>query len=152
IYGEAGFNVVWNNCFETEGTGCVERTEDNHLVLHVLGSKPIDTKSAEVYGMAFLGEDGDGSYCDVFYAPISELYTQGRAPLAKILGVVIAHELGHLLLGAGGHSSAGLMRPQLPATSFSFLEPGAFAFDRTQAHKISARLRAGSSLIAQQRD
>jgi hypothetical protein len=71
---------------------------------------------------------------------ILKLHRRGKASEARILGVVAAHELGHLLLGSDAHSSIGIMRPQLQEKDFSAAEPGATTFSLQQRRRISDRL------------
>jgi hypothetical protein len=54
-----------------------------------------------------------------------------------ILGVVIAHEIGHLLLGAASHRTGGIMAPVLAAPTVLDGYRGRLQFDPGQ----SARLR-----------
>jgi hypothetical protein len=66
--------------------------------------------SLEAMGRAFMDETGYGFMVDTYYGAINDLIV--RFPLAgsdQLLGVVIAHELGHLLIGAG-HRPNGIMR------------------------------------------
>jgi hypothetical protein len=49
----------------------------------------------------------------VFCGRITQRALRTGEKTERILGRVIAHELGHLLLPAGGHSPTGLMRPSL---------------------------------------
>jgi hypothetical protein len=44
-----------------------------------------------------------------FYGRIEASAERHRTDVAKVLGYVIAHELGHILLARGTHSSAGIM-------------------------------------------
>jgi hypothetical protein len=57
-----------------------------------------------------------------------------------LMGIVIAHELGHLLLPDGMHGQTGLMRAVLPLEDLR--SPGfePFAFTETQAHDIRSML------------
>ena len=74
-------------------------------------SAPRSVSSAgEVFGVAFLSDEGTGCYSDVFYDRAMELHADWNVSLSDILGNVIAHELGHLLLGSNSHSRAGIMR------------------------------------------
>jgi hypothetical protein len=51
---------------------------------------------------------GFGAYAGVFHYRVKQLGT--TASEAAVLGHVIAHELGHLLLGTGHHSDGGIMK------------------------------------------
>ena len=61
-----------------------------------------------------LSDDGTGCYSDVFYDRIADRSTQ---MIGSNVGAwrtswenVMAHELGHLLLGSNSHAGAGIMR------------------------------------------
>jgi hypothetical protein len=51
--------------------------------------------------------------------------------MARVLGRVLAHEIGHQLLPAQGHSASGLMRATL-----DYKEPAPPAFTTTQLDSI----------------
>ena len=71
---------------------------------------PFHDATSEVFGVAFLSDEGTGCYSDVFYDRAMELHADWHVGLSDILGSVMAHELGHLLLGSNSHSPAGVMR------------------------------------------
>jgi hypothetical protein len=50
-------------------------------------------------------------HADIYFRPIVDHAIKTRSFTSRILGMVIAHEIGHLLLPAG-HSSSGIMRAQ----------------------------------------
>jgi hypothetical protein len=72
----------------------------------------------------------------VFLDPIEALDIGSPRTLASILGDVMAHELGHLLLPPPGHSWGGIMRPRLNMNLWA-----EETFTRAQAREILARLR-----------
>ena len=61
--------------------------------------------SANVLGQA------TGRIAYVFYDRIERLAVSFRTPVVSGLGYVIAHEVGHLVMGTKSHAGAGLMRP-----------------------------------------
>jgi hypothetical protein len=141
IYEQAGLSIIWKNCLaqpELKSERCIQTVDNRHLVLHI--EHQTRTLETDIYGVAFLDEDGSGAYCDVFYDRIAELHHRGRASETTILGIVAAHELGHLLLGSHAHSPIGIMRPQLQAKDFWVPELGTTTFSRQQTQRISDRL------------
>ena len=65
-----------------------------HLALRIV-ARSLNLKS-EVYGVAFLGEDGRGSQADVFFGEVANQESIG-ANVSTMLGHVIAHELGKFI-------------------------------------------------------
>jgi hypothetical protein len=63
-------------------------------------------------------------------------YTHGT-----ILGVLMAHEISHLLLGAAPHSSVGLMRSQWNREDLLRAAQGRMIFTRKEAQQIEAQVR-----------
>jgi hypothetical protein len=67
---------------------------------------------ANVTGTAISGApDARSRIAYVFYNRIERLALTQGTPVPRGLGHVMAHEIGHLLLGANSHSPKGLMRP-----------------------------------------
>jgi hypothetical protein len=63
----------------------------------------------DIFGQSFQDAAGEGSYVLVYYAGIKAFRSATAVPTGELLGCVIAHELGHLLLGTASHSPTGLM-------------------------------------------
>ncbi len=61
----------------------------------------------------------------------------------RVLGRAIAHELGHILLGASSHSPTGLMRASHPTAAMMQPGDGRFALTAADERLLRARLAAG---------
>jgi hypothetical protein len=94
----------------------------------------------DIFGAAFLDADGSGAYCDVFLDRIKVLRASQRAGEARILGIVTALEIGHLLLGSNSHYGLGLMRARWEKDEFSEPQAGALAFTTDQTLRMRAKL------------
>ena len=74
---------------------------------------------------------------------------QSAVPLPILLGHVLSHELGHVILGAGpgDHRFPGLMRAQWGPLEFDRIRHGALKFSQSQAaalrRSITERLSGG---------
>lgn len=89
---------------------CMEEPRPSVLVLHIL---PAGTSrhqaGVNALGFATVATDmGFSCYAGVFYDRIAQIAPGPHA--AALLGHVMAHEIGHLLLGPGRHSDAGIMK------------------------------------------
>lgn len=54
--------------------------------------------------------DRNGCSAYIFYRDVKELARERDASESQLLGHALAHEIGHLLLGANSHTSEGIMR------------------------------------------
>lgn len=82
---------------------------------------------------------------NVFYHRVLELEKATLSPAARVLGAVLAHELGHLLLGRGSHSAVGIMRCPWDTAELRELEKGTLVFDRQQRTRIIDEVRRRES-------
>ena len=96
----------------------------------------------EVFGVAFLSAEGTGCYSDVFYDRAMELHANWNVGLADTLGNVMAHELGHLLLGSNSHASTGIMRAHWQGEELRHLSWGRLSFTNQQADHMRGKLIA----------
>jgi len=69
--------------------------------------------------------------------------------LARAMGRVLAHEMGHYLLSSKAHTQTGLMRARITATEFFSNDNRRFKLDNAQRSSITARL-SRESLVAHQ--
>jgi hypothetical protein len=78
------------------------------------------------------------SRAHVIYDRVEALTSRSQLSAASLLGDVIAHELGHLMLSGPGHSSRGIMRSGVDV-HVRALE----TFTRPEARQILSRLTHG---------
>jgi hypothetical protein len=107
-------------------------------VVHIVRTGRVNSDS--VFGVAFLGADGRGKYCDVFFGGVEKLHNSVGMSTARLLGAVTAHELGHLLLGSHAHSPIGIMMPRWEDQSLRRIGMGTLLFTSEQASVMKARL------------
>jgi hypothetical protein len=117
-------------------------------------AKPIGTKGLRnpfVVGVAPGTPEIRGKFAWVFYDRIRAYSAELGLAASQMLGHVIAHELGHLLLPHEAHSLAGVMRPAWDRAQVNGAVKGLLAFTPDQADLIRARLSASASPIAHAR-
>jgi hypothetical protein len=81
-----------------------------------------------------------GHIAYVFYDRLRALAMASHQHEGDSLGVVIAHEIGHLLLPYGSHSDTGLMRGLWSARDFRRVDVWSLAFTPSQAREIRQRV------------
>ena len=143
VYRKAGVPISWIVCksskLEVEpDLGCQDPPSLTHLNLRIV---PHASKVSDgVFGLAFLSAEGTGAYADVSYNSAEELDRDWHVGLAQVLGHVMAHELGHLLLGSNAHSQQGIMSPRWHRDELHLASTGLLLFSEDQARFMRERL------------
>ena len=155
IFSSAGVDVVWINCIHAPSTnpdqGCSRTYGPRDLVLRITYHVSTATSDA-AFGVAWLDADGSGRYADVFWTRAQELRTKSNAELGRILGSVMAHEIGHLLLGVNSHSVSGLMQARWGDGALHRIVMGTLLFSPAQGERMRAHLSSARVAIVTARN
>ncbi len=113
-------------------------------------AKPLEERLANmdhVFGFAPRTEDKPGRWIYIFYHRVEELLQKERLLFkhkTRILGLAMAHEIGHLLLPFHSHSPRGIMRAKWDRRDFQLATYGNLGFTPKQAELIRSEvLRRG---------
>ena len=140
IFRQAKIETVWVEC-ETLMTArdprCHIAPDPKHLVIRIVPEASSFADS--IFGVAFLGETGRGTYSDVFFGSVETLRNDCGAFVGRVLGHVMAHELGHLLLGPNAHAVVGIMRPHWFGEQLAAISRGLVFFTPEQATLMRKR-------------
>lgn len=131
IFSALGIALVWTNTKPAE-----PYYEDAAQVRIVI--VPDSRTDRRRLGLAH----GGSSAAYAFYARIANLAACNGTNEAALLGHVIAHEIGHLLLPYDSHSLTGIMRAEWDRTQFEDMAKGLLAFGREEVDLIRTRVRA----------
>jgi hypothetical protein len=82
----------------------------------------------------------------VFCHRVEELARSGNSSLPTILGHIMAHELGHLVLGESSHSSEGIMTGTLRKKHFEQANKGKLLFRAEEAQRMRVRCTMNSAI------
>jgi hypothetical protein len=124
IFASAGLAVRWT---ETSPRVTVK------IVAQVLG---YDRRASGVMGVA--QRTSNGCMSQIFFRQVQDFAYTYEVDLGTMLGHVIAHEIGHLLLPVNAHSPTGVMQPYWDRYLVRDAVQGLLTFTEAQA----ARLRA----------
>jgi len=106
IFAHAGMKIVWQEC-PTGNEPC--RKRPGPVFFLAIKAGPAQNKFLDVVsGQAIIADHLAVVYYDAL--PRVARSKTGPHEASAVLACVIAHELGHLLLGAYGHSINGIMR------------------------------------------
>ncbi len=93
------------------------------------------------FAIAFSRQERLG-FVSVVYDRVEELGREGRASVGQILGGVIAHEVGHLLLGPRAHSASGIMLAHWSSRELTLAAQSDLVFVPEQAERLRVELLA----------
>lgn len=144
IMQQAGLRVVWLDCPKRPSTAgaqgpCEKALEGTDIRLRVLAAPVKNEFNDTVFGFA-VHPVLASVYYD--YAVRRAKTDDAMFEIPIILGCVMAHELGHLLLGSNGHSNAGIMRPRWEYSQFRQLMMGGLLFTSEQSNQMCVQARA----------
>jgi len=140
ILGEAGVRVIWLECpmrsiTASPGGPCLRPPESTDIMLRVLPSPIQSYFKADVFGFA-ISPILASVYYD--YAVRLALTEYREFDTRRVLGCVIAHELGHLLLGPNSHTRAGIMQSPWKREQVRQAMMGTLLFTAEQAKLMQA--------------
>ena len=85
----------------------------------------------------------------VFFHRANDLAETGVSSRAVILGHLVAHEIGHLLLGVGGHSAEGIMTAKWDRSTLLSADRGVLRFTPKQACRMQRNVERRWSQAAE---
>jgi hypothetical protein len=142
VYCDAGVEIAWRETRHLSTVTSPARTRltpsSPDLTIIIL-SPDMVTRMAPppaALGTAPGSVDGPGHIAYVFYSRLP-IFNVGNDD--EIMGLVIAHEIGHLLLPHGSHSDTGIMRGQWDFRELRRVSLRALAFTPFQAQEIRRR-------------
>ena len=95
----------------------------------------------DIFGTAFIPtNEGFGVLANVYAGRARKLADRRESEV--ILGWIIAHELGHLLLGEHGHSAAGIMHGRWRAQGLKPARQAVMLFLPGEGKRIRMQVRA----------
>jgi hypothetical protein len=96
-----------------------------------------------ILGFAAADPGVGGRIAYVIYDRVKDITQGTQVDDMRMMGIVMAHEIGHLLLTDRSHSEDGLMRGNWQPSEFRSLRPGDLHFSDLQAVEIRRMLREG---------
>lgn len=161
IFAQLGIQTDWLDCPTSPeeiptNRACAAKPGPDHLILKLLPkamSKKYGFKRG-IFGFALPTAEGvPGTDISLFYQRVLDLAYHGGVGTgfddAKgiILGHMIAHEVGHLLLGPDSHGSSGVMSFPWNKRTLTLMERGLLEFTSTEQSKIREELDRRSGLL-----
>ena len=118
---DTGLDLILRHCgrpvFPQDAVDpCSESLKPLEMVVRIIDAPSDDpTTQPEACGVAYVLRETDrGWLATAFSDRVASAATRVGVDAGTLLGLVIAHELGHLLLGSGYHGWTGVMRADWP--------------------------------------
>jgi len=141
LFRRVDIEILWTKCeIGLEGD---EASRQHWFTLRLRDGKPFvpaDPAALDTLGETFLSLDEPGYIVDVYYQVVETLATTQRVEPASLLGCVIAHELGHLLLGPG-HTPRGVMRANWNLGDLKAIRQGCLRFGPAEGARMRRALQ-----------
>ena len=148
ILNQAGVRAVWFDCSVKAGklderSICSSGLGNQNIVLRLL-SRHVPTRVPD-FAFGFAVSPGLAS---VFYGDAALMAERQnlRSELPTLLGCLIAHEIGHLLLNSYGHSPTGVMQAEWGPRQLQQSLTGLMVFTPAQSRLIREQVQARMSL------
>jgi hypothetical protein len=136
IFGQAGVDVEWVEVDEILAAPSDGAAFNLKLLSETMAARL--PRPAREFGFALHVD------AFLFVHRVRDLARDSGFTLPLVLGHIMAHELGHLLLGENSHSPAGLMSETLRQREFELAARGGLLFGPVEARRMRSRLAAGS--------
>ncbi len=148
IFRRAGLKTTWLACGtrpeQPSNPSCRGAPGKSVLRVNVLNREMSERLGAvpEAFGVAFPAKEGFGLVASVFHHRVAEFRRDSDVDGSLILGHILAHEIGHLLLGFKGHTQRGIMSAVWDEAEIVELEQGSFGFFESQARRMRRQVEA----------
>ncbi len=146
MYGAIGVRTDWLEPLQQSdgGTGTLDSTPSD-LVVIILTAAMADRGVVPdgTIGFAAVERGVGGRVAYVIYDRVRDFAGDTTVDDMRMMGIVMAHEIGHLLLTHQSHSAGGLMRGRWQQSEFRSARPHDLQFSEPQAREIRRTLRLG---------
>jgi hypothetical protein len=149
IYQLGGIEIQWLDCPLSPGEAsqfpaCQVPPGPTRLALRILSQSMAERlrQAQDSFGFALYPNDGRfATVANIFAHDAEQLANRRGMRQGVILGHLVAHELGHLLLGAGSHSSAGMMHVPWHLKELEIIAQGLMLFMPQEAERMRTNIR-----------
>jgi hypothetical protein len=158
ILNQAGLAVGWLDCPLTAAElesypACQKPMGTGDFAVKILTVRDADRFSThqEVLGRALeCPREQIGCSAYVFYHHVLELARDGDTAESQLLGHVLAHEIGHLLLGPNSHTAIRIMRAEWNRQDLQAIAKAYLFFTDQQARRIREVVSVRKTIVTEQ--
>jgi hypothetical protein len=149
-YARAGVTFAWQSCDPSRDPStdaCVGPAGPNDVSIRIVDREPrTENPGAEIQGGCAIPLRlwAASGIVYVYSDRVRRVSDEGGVPAALVLGTIVAHEIGHLLL-PGGHSPRGIMRALMTRREWILAQQGRLWFTPIQSDFLKASGQRGAA-------
>jgi hypothetical protein len=148
VFREIGIAIDWVNCYSGDRTfpvsspRCTELLDPAEVILRITAAPRGQPSHPRSMGFTFVNMDEEKrpGLATVLADRVLAVASSAATNTGSVLGLVIAHELGHVLLHTTAHAKSGLMRSVWTHSELRDARPSDRRFLRTDVEKIRNRI------------
>jgi len=139
VFRSAGIEVAMAKGEQTRG--CTSNASDHFCVQVLLRPRHPEFAPGARRSMGVaLAADKNRAVVSVYLDAVTDVARRYGLPLGRVLGIAIAHEIGHVMLPPPSHSPAGIMQPSWEGDDLRHAAGGDVAFTDRQGAMMRERL------------
>ena len=138
---EAGLNIVWGNCWVTDrrpadAPARCEEPVGGDIVLRLQNTNGTDRSRFVSMGFSLVGTEVAPFLATVYVDRARSVAKGASIDTRRVLGLAMAHEIGHVLLNSNSHAPSGLMRADWSRHELRRQDPAAWTFADADAARV----------------
>ena len=133
-----GIEPIWRPCHVN---GCISRPKPHEISIRFVKATTLSEPGSLGFAAVDVAQRA-GTLATIYVDRVDRLADVAGGNRGDLLGLAMAHEIGHLLLGTSDHASFGLMRATWRGDEIRRKLPLDWMFSDTQAAEIRLRLAA----------
>ena len=147
VFLQAGIAITWIHCGPDEQPhpACNEPLSPSVLIMRLFRGAKLARRGLYSFccGFAIRPQNGlGGTYATIFYDCAQEIARGTHLPEDVVLGHLLAHEIGHLMLSSPTHAQSGIMRDRLNGKDWQLAARGLLLFTEEQIADMRAAILA----------
>jgi hypothetical protein len=138
IFRKSGIRLAWTDCPPVPSSVgerlCRDESVPGEVRVRIVDRQLKHYVAENAFGFAI-----PPVWATVYYEPALRLArstTDSESNVSIILGCLIAHEIGHLLLGKDQHTASGIMMARWDIQQIQQVMKGTLGFSRQQAERM----------------
>ena len=147
ILSRVGIEVMWRHCAYrgTSNPECAASPLPNEAVVRILPGRP--TLSEHGCGITLVPDSSPAHFISLFADCIHAGAEEFRVPEAVVLAYCLAHEIGHVFMGAS-HGPAGLMQARPRPIDWQRAAAGGLGFTAAEGRRLRAAVARSANGFA----